>query len=224
MVRVHSQSTYQFDMHVGFGVEDAPLVHLPSYVYPQISPSSKEVRLMGWYALTSVYSDFLNFGINVSLTCLKATGINSYTRQAPNMWKRYGSNSSTNCYKSPSTVSSVPADLNCLKVPSAHLILDWFIKFLARFQFPLFVVHLHIFRFCCPCPSFKSSSSTESGKQTLNSSCGVSPPVWVHWPSGSLTLLTLLVACFTMISINWHCLVHQWSPGSTSCMKTVWLA
>jgi hypothetical protein len=122
------------------------------------------------------------------------------------------------CCKSAGTVSSIPAYLYCLKVPNANLIrlIDYI---------PGQV----------PVPPARSASAyvqvllSQSivwiitqlwfRKGTLDSSFRVSPPVWVHCPSGSLTVLTLLVACFSVIfmslalpdalAISWQYLLHE---------------
>jgi hypothetical protein len=86
---------------------------------------------------------------------------------------------------------------NGLNLPSAHLIFDWLFTRLARFQFPLFIMRLHMPRFSWPCPSsYESSISSESGKWTLINSFSVPLPVWVTWPLGSLIVLTLFCCVF----------------------------
>jgi hypothetical protein len=79
-------------------------------------------------------------------------GINPYAMQVLYMRHRCGTRSSALCCKSAGTIPSVPADLYGLKVSTAHLILDW------------------VIRFCWPCPLSRSSISNESGKWTLNNS------------------------------------------------------
>jgi hypothetical protein len=102
--------------------------------------------------------------------------------------------SSIPCWRSAGKTPSVPSDLNGLKVPSAHLIFNWLITHLARFQFPLFVVRPHMPKFSWSCPSSESLICLESGKWNLNNSFSVPFPVLVYWPSSNLIEQTLLVA------------------------------
>jgi hypothetical protein len=75
------------------------------------------------------------------------------------------------------------------------------ITLLARFQSPLFVMHLHMPTFCQPCPSsYESSVSFELGKWTLNNSFSVSFPIWVCCPLGSLIVPT--VTC--LVYVTWQ--------------------
>jgi hypothetical protein len=97
--------------------------------------------------------------------------------------------------KSARTISSVPADLNGLKAPNAHLILYYQLHSWPGFSLP--------WSFCvfispgsaASCPSFESSVSIGSGKWTLKSSFRVSLLVWVHCTSGSLIVLTSTSLC-----------------------------
>jgi hypothetical protein len=151
--------------------------------------------------------------MNVTFTCLQAIGIYPYARQTVNMRHRCGARCSIPCCRSANTTSSVLTYLNGLKVPNAHLIFDWLITFLARFQFPLFIVLLHTSRFICPCSLSESSTNLESGKWIPNSSFRVPVSVWVYWPSGSLIVLTLLVAYMTLAlpatsAVSCHYLPH----------------
>jgi hypothetical protein len=122
--------------------------------------------------------------------------MNLYAMQALNMRHRYGAKWSTPLCRNAGKIPSVPADLNGLKVHSANLIFDWLITHSVRFQYPLFVMRPRVPRLCLPCLLFESSVSFESGKWTLNNSFSVYFPVLVYWQSGSLMMLTLLVACF----------------------------
>jgi hypothetical protein len=63
-----------------------------------------------------------------------------YAMQALNMRHKCGTKCSIPCCKSACTISAVPAVLNGLFVLNVHLIFDWLMTRLARFQSPLFVM------------------------------------------------------------------------------------
>jgi hypothetical protein len=133
--------------------------------------------------------------MNITLACLQAIRKIPNVMHSLKMWHRCGTR------RCSGKISNVPSDLNGFKVLIVHLIFDWLITCLAGFQFPLFVMHTFMPRFCWPCPAPWSSISFESEKLNLNSSFRAYFPVWVYWLSGSLMALTLLVACFAMISL-----------------------
>jgi hypothetical protein len=71
-----------------------------------------------------------------SLTCLQAIGMYPHIREAPDLQHRWVTKCTIPCYINAVTVSSVPADLNGLKICRAHLILDWLTTLLAMFSLP----------------------------------------------------------------------------------------